>query len=843
MSVDKNLVRNIIDEIRASGLDKLADDITKKVEKNGKLTNASIKQIRKLSAEQSKHLNVLMKEYDKLIRQANGPLADADEKRKKQLEEIIPHIQKQRNALVGLTETEEKSVQSKNRLATKTREYIAEVRNLTSAIGLLDGAMRIVESLYDSWFESQSELTRALGQTTMATGATMDQLQDFQQVAGGMRSRMLELNGSIIGWADSMQIARDTALALRMDAGTMMRTLGEDGRDQILAAQRGLGLSAQQFATVFRALETGIGGSTESVGDFTLEIRRFSEEIGANAGTVANDFIESRNSLQRFGQDGMEVFQRTTIFANRFGFETQRILQMAERFDRFGDASQNLNQLNAMFGTTISSFEMIQEEDPIRRIQMITQAVRDQGYEWGEMNRYQQNAIAESLGVSAEEAGRLMRGDTMEQIEAERAAQREAEERFQRGQVRIQETLLGIIEQTQTHFTTIWEQLQRIWYTMAEAISPIFVAFRETSDGIVEAVRDWVKTITENGEFQEVIQNVANWIRELPVNIRSFLPTWVQMRDTAQEMWPIIRTIGEVLMAVFNFAIEHPQAVGAALGVAAAMQLAGGIGTIATLFSPTGALLAGAAIFAALMLDASMAAGRTTENLQRINEIRDGGGKLTEEEGQQRRDIRSASLTALRSGTGLSAGQDSIFRQIGAAGASGLGRLAGMTGISPLIEFSNMLDASIGAENLLAEGDYRQIVTNAINSGASTADIVGGMLQSLESHPENEIYMRRSFGLSPDENLMSGLIREISEMSFVANPPEETIRVPSGASGTVETPTSDSSAVETAPATSRTTSAGPSAIQAAPPIAISAADVNIDGRRVGQILFEVSRRA
>jgi hypothetical protein len=850
--LNKNEIRELIEILKAEGQDKLAEGISKKIEKNERITNSSVKQLKKLTDAQSKALNSLMKEHEKYQKQIFGPLSKADQQKKKELEDQIKSIKKVRDSIFLLIDAQDKETKAKDentksqrtnnfektRAVQKTREYIGEIRNLTSVLGILGGVVRAIESLYDTWFQAQSQLTRALGETAMATGATSRQLQDFRDFASSMRGSMLELNGSVVGWTESMQIARDSAIALRMDARTMVSELGENAQNQLLATQRGLGMSAQQIATLFRTIETGAMGPIENIGQFTLEIRRFSDEIGANASTMASDFLESRDSIQRFGEDGVRVFERTATYANRLGFETQRILQMAERFDRFGDASQNLNQLNAMFGTTISSIEMINEEDPVRRIQMITQAVRDQGFEWNQMNRYQQNALAESLGVSASEAARLMNGETMEEIEAQRAAEMQRQETFQRRQLEAQETLLDVIESTQTHFATIGDYLQRIWLTVAEAISPIFEAVRESSSGIVEAVRDWVKEISGERDFQDTIRDIANWIRELPVNIRNFLPVWRDIKKTGEELFPIIQTIGEVLMSVFNFAVEHPGIVAGALGVAAIIELVGGISSLSLLFSPAGALLVGAGLFAAAMINASEAAERTGDELNRINEIERGGGPLTEDESALRRDINQTTLNVLRGDTGVSAGDGSSLYTQGVRGlVSGAGEVLGAFGAT---QTSNFLDAAVASESLLASGDYRQLTQRAIDSGSSPRDIVSAMLGSLRDHPENEVYMRRSFNLSSNENLMNGLMREVSAMSLTANPPEETISIPSSSS--VEAPSSVSSATDSAPSTRTTAATSSSSVAPQAPTIITPSEVILDGRRVGQIMFEIARR-
>jgi len=75
---------------------------------------------------------------------------------------------------------------------------------------------------------------------------------------------------------------------------------------------------------------------------------------------------------------------------------------MASNFDTFSQASNKVNELNAVLGTTISSYELMIEQDPARRVQMVMDAVHDQGLEWENLNRVQRMTLAQQLQISEE---------------------------------------------------------------------------------------------------------------------------------------------------------------------------------------------------------------------------------------------------------------------------------------------------------------------------------------------------------------------------------------------------------------------------------------------------------
>src|SRR5690606_183486 len=117
-------------------------------------------------------------------------------------------------------------------------------------------------------------------------------------------------------------------------------------------------------AELFRLLETGVAGGRKSITDFGGDMIRFANSISANASQLTSDFLAAKDSVAQFGSAGAETFRRAAMMANEFGFETRRIFDMMKGFDTFGQASQNVNQLNAMLGTSLSSFELMMEQDP-----------------------------------------------------------------------------------------------------------------------------------------------------------------------------------------------------------------------------------------------------------------------------------------------------------------------------------------------------------------------------------------------------------------------------------------------------------------------------------------------
>lgn len=772
-------INSVIAALRGEGLGDLADEVSKSIEKNEKLTNRQMKQLEKYRKQTNSTLNGLMKDYKKYI-DGREALAEVDEVDKKMLEEKIKHHEKLSNGISRVTERQtglervtRDLTETRSRSLTTMRQIIDSLNEEVTVVGLLDTALRGLESLYDTWFSVQTELTRAMGQAAMATGGTAQQLSSLQGEASGLRDLMFELNGSTIGWADSMRVVTDASMALRMDSQRMSESLGENPLMQILGAERGLGLGAQQVAQLFRTLQTGIDGGNESIGEFTINIREFADSIGANASQISQEFIDSRDALQRFGADGSEVFRRVATYANHFGFETRRVLDMAARFDRFGQASENINQLNAMFGTTISSFELMQERDPIRRIETITNAIREQGIEWGQMDFAQQQTIADSLGVSTSEAARLVQGESMEEITRQREAEQQEQERFQQRQLAVQETLMGIVEQTSTYFQRASDYIELIRIDVSQALGPIFEAIRDVVMESNIGFREWVRSIVGSTQFRETVQNIADWIRALPGYIEEFMPTWDEVSSTAKEIWPVIDSIGDGIMSMIQYVIDHKDEF---------------IGAFERAWS------AGERIITA------------------VGQIRDGFLAVVD-----------AAISSYQPFFRLY----EVARDI----AEALGFGGEITQPPPTSPESPGIVSRILNEGPAAVANLGGDVANIGGDASST--VVGGV-ESIFSLAQRGFSSALS-QLDSTQSQIMGFLNSGNDVQTIPQSVEQT---------TIQPPTATSSATVSAPAASQTVTLSernPTSPRDSQ-IGIAVSDVNINGERLGQIFFQISRR-
>ena len=703
------------------------------------------------------------------------------------------------------------------------------IANFLNPLNLLSNAIDGVVALYENWFRLTNLMVGAQGRFAMATGATGAQLAAFRQEVSGLRDTFTQLVGSVDGITESATFLQENLLALRRSSTEGISE--EFGRD-LLFAERNLGMAATAAADLWRNIDAGTMGSALSVEEFGRHIMDFADTIGANAATISNEWNENRSVLALFGDQAQTTFEDAATYANHFGIETSRVLAMTTRFNSFGTAASQVNQFNAVFGTTLSSMELMLETDPTRRMDMITAAARSTGSTWASMAPTMRQSYADMMGLDIDDAGRVFSGESMDAINAERARAAAEEDVINRRRERAMTSITDLILQTQERLLSIRDMFMQIFNQVSESLTPIFGNFYDVSQNILRSFQAWLGSILAHPEFRAMMQDIADYIEEMPTHINEFMPTWEDIRDTAAEIWPVVRSIGEALIAVVSFMAEHPQAVGIGLGILVVASLLSNFASLAVLFSPAGAILVGIALLADGFL---AAANNSSTLLDTVREINDIEPELqTDEERAIRRESSDSAFQALshmEESRGLS-----VIAPLGGLAADAAG-LFGATSTANSIRGG----MAVGTSTF---GDMEELVRTSLEGGHSVEGVVERIMLAASRGGESaEMMIRRGFGRHIiGGDLEAGVLDRVGEINRSINPSAGGDG--SSTPGTETLEPSPPGAIETAPTTTTTATAAPLvASGGGPERETFMAEVLLDGSRVGTATIMRARRS
>jgi len=191
-----------------------------------------------------------------------------------------------------------------------------------------------------------------------------------------------------------------------------------------------LGVDATTTGTIFDQVFRAGGGSVEDANATMLEIAGTAKTLGVPMKKLASDFTSAFGTLVQYGDRANEVFKGLAVQAKNTGLAVGDLIKITAQFDTFDGAATAVGRLNAILGGPyLNSIDMLNASEE-ERIEILTRQVDMAGIQFDALQKYEQKAIASSLGMSVEEANRLFRmGEEQYQLQSMQQDELEAQAR------------------------------------------------------------------------------------------------------------------------------------------------------------------------------------------------------------------------------------------------------------------------------------------------------------------------------------------------------------------------------------------------------------------------------
>ena len=315
--------------------------------------------------------------------------------------------------------------------------------------------------------------------------AIMDAENQFRKATGASQefaSSMMETFHATKRYGVSIEdaSAAHTALFNTYTDFTFQNEEVRQSLGQTIAVLGKLGVSAENAAKSVQFMTKAMGILPDQADEALLGLKEFAVEIGVAPSRITEGFAGATTQLSKFGNEGMKAFKGVAIQSKLTGMEIPKILALVEKFDTFEGAAEQAGMLNAALGGNfVNAMDLMMEEDPAARFDMIRDAISQTGLSFNEMS-YQQRLFyteALKLGDVSELAlvmsGRTdLLGDSMNQTE----------EDFQKA---AEEALA---------YATAQEQLKALVVTLVPVI-----------DSLVKGLRGIFKWVGENSEAMKIL--------------------------------------------------------------------------------------------------------------------------------------------------------------------------------------------------------------------------------------------------------------------------------------------------------------------------------------------------
>lgn len=460
---------------------------------------------------------------------------------------------------------------------------------------LATGLDFLVESI-KRVYELQERWTKAIGGFNMRLGGMTAGLRGATKAATHWSSTIRGLTNGDIN--EGIQLFGDFTEAIG-------RTVEEGDRFERFGLQlaRGFNLGGTGAGQLTKVLEN-IGNDADDATSAMKTMIAGANSAKVPVNLVAKDILESSTYMARFGKEGEKTFVTGAAWVRKYTITMNQLKGAVEGLDMFDEAAKTASKLNTAFGTMINSMDLMLEDDPAKRLEIIRQQFLAQGTTFDRLTPKQRRYLSETLKLTEDQTAALL--DSKNANESYEEFQRKAQKREAADLAgkRLMERQLRATTQTMYAFGAAFD---RITVAIANSIKPLlkvlglagqgdrdFKSFGEVMESITVTVEDFFKSLAKNDKWQTWIQRIAidlraagaalqDWVEgggaakfvgDLAEGMRRF---YVIVRDLVTYSIPKFKTLIEVVLELS----KHITGLAIAWGATKAFNFLGGANGIA----------------------------------------------------------------------------------------------------------------------------------------------------------------------------------------------------------------------------------------------------------------------
>jgi len=258
------------------------------------------------------------------------------------------------------------------------------------------------------------EQDQAIGSFKKATGAG-DQYNDV------IIDSQLELRSLGVSTADTADATR--ALVTQLSNFSAKSEEAKKSLIGTVSVLNKFGINADQSTKSLSLLTKGLGQSDKQASASMRQFFATADAIGQTPKVIFEQFSQAAPQLAAHGGKMIKVFQGMAAAAKVTEASMSTLMQLAGQFDQFESGAQAVGKLNAMLGgpylNTVDMLNSSEEE----RIRHILRAMELSGKQFKDLGKYEQIAIANSLGIKdMAEANRILGTSTAAYDQMQRKA-------------------------------------------------------------------------------------------------------------------------------------------------------------------------------------------------------------------------------------------------------------------------------------------------------------------------------------------------------------------------------------------------------------------------------------
>jgi hypothetical protein len=314
---------------------------------------------------------------------------------------------------------------------------------ITAPFKMLSALMQDATGGSNELQQAIEDVRKEFGDLREATGkATLDMAKNLKGELANTGLSVYKVFGNLAERLRTMlEYMKELGPTANMLAGQMAQNA-----EAIGAFHKGLGLTAEGFKALgSRALATGVP-LTEQMRDMANYSLQLGKAFNISSKEISRDMANMMADFSHFGHLGTKTLSQISVYTKRLGIEFKSLLGVMDKFANFEDAAQGAAQLSQAFGLNINAIELMKEQDPAKKVEMLRKAFFAAGRSVENMTYQERRLLAAQSGVSEESLNLVFSLKNQNLSYAEVQKRSEAAKKHQLSQVEVLKQLAGAIE-------------------------------------------------------------------------------------------------------------------------------------------------------------------------------------------------------------------------------------------------------------------------------------------------------------------------------------------------------------------------------------------------------------
>lgn len=382
--------------------------------------------------------------------------------------------------------------------------------------GLIDGIQRVYD-LQERWTKAIGELNKRMGVLSPSMGA-------FRKEASKAESSIRGLGGEL---GEGTKMAGELASAFGKMTGGDIGDLG-------VTLARGFDMGTESSGKFLRVLSNlGFDEQKKEASGFMSAIVDGAQAAGVPVNDLAKDLSESRNFMTQFGKEGAKSFVKSTAYLRSFGINLKHVEGMMSKFDTFDAAADNVSKLNMTFKTNINAMQMMLEQDPAKRFEMIRRGMLKNGETFNTLSRAKIMLLKETTGLDESELSAMLDKKNEDVKYSDFLKKKQLTEKTE---AEAQKRMTKQLQATATTLFNFGAAFDKITVSIMKVIRPFtdmlglskkggkdFHSFGEVMGGITDRIVAFFDALAKNKQWQTFMEKAAAGVKSLASKVGEFL--------------------------------------------------------------------------------------------------------------------------------------------------------------------------------------------------------------------------------------------------------------------------------------------------------------------------------